>query len=105
MDAFLTRPNTEGTINGQFEDDDNIEEIGYYVQGKWAMNDQIDIIGAVRSDQHTWVEGDQISPRMAFVYKASPQSTFRATYNKAFESPSALNSSSYTPESYDNHEK
>ena len=93
IDAFLTRPNTEGTINGQFEDDDNIDEIGYYVQGKWAMNDKVDIIGAIRSDEHTWVEGNQISPRMAFIYKASPQSTFRATYNKAFESPSALNSS------------
>ena len=91
MDAFLTRPNTEGTINGQFEDDDNIDEIGYYVQGKWKMNDKIDIIGALRSDQHTWVEGNQISPRAALIYKVNPQSTFRATYNKAFESPSALN--------------
>ena len=64
---------------------------------KWSaislfkMNDKIDIIGALRSDQHTWVEGNQISPRAALIYKVNPQSTFRATYNKAFESPSALN--------------
>ena len=49
------------------------------------------LIGALRYDNHTFVEGTQMSPRAAMVYKINPRNTFRLTYNKAFDSPSALN--------------
>lgn len=90
-DAYLTRPKTLGTINGNNENSDNIDEKGVYVQGKYAFNDKIDLIGALRYDNHTFVEGTQMSPRAAMVYKINPRNTFRLSYNKAFDSPSALN--------------
>ena len=90
-DAYLTRPKTLRTINGNNEYSDNIDEKGVYVQGKYAFNNEIDLIGALRYDNHTFVEGTQMSPRAAMVYKINPRNTFRLTYNKAFDSPSALN--------------
>ncbi len=90
-DAYLTRPKTLGTINGNNEYSDNIDEKGIYVQGKYGFNDKIDLIGALRYDNHTFVEGTQMSPRAAMVYKIDPRNSFRLSYNKAFDSPSALN--------------
>lgn len=90
-DAYLTRPKTLGTINGNNEYNDNIDEKGVYLQGKYVLNDKIDLIGALRYDNHTFVEGTQMSPRAAMVYKIDQRNTFRLSYNKAFESPSALN--------------
>ena len=90
-DAYLTRPKTLETINGNNEYSDNIDEKGVYIQGKYAFNDKIDLIGALRYDNHTFVEGTQMSPRAAMVYKINPRNTFRLSYNKAYDSPSALN--------------
>lgn len=90
-DAYLTRPKTFGTINGNNEFTDNIDEKGAYIQGKYSFNSKLDFISAVRFDNHTFVEGTQVSPRYALVYKMNPRSTFRLSYNEAFESPSALN--------------
>ena len=90
-DAYLTRPKTLGTVNGNNEYSDNIDEKGVYIQGKYEMNDYIDFIGAIRYDNHTFIEGTQMSPRAAMVYKINPRNTFRLSYNEAFDSPSALN--------------
>lgn len=90
-DAYLTRPKTLGTINGNNEYSDNIDEKGVYVQGKYAFTEKLDLIGALRYDNHSFVEGTQMSPRAALVYKTNPRNTFRLSYNKAFDSPSALN--------------
>ena len=91
VDAYLTRPKTDGTINGNNEFDDNIDEKGVYLQGKYAFNDKIDLIGAVRYDNHSFVEETQMSPRAALIYKFNPRSSMRFSYNQAYESPSALN--------------
>ena len=90
-DAYLTRPKSLGTINGRNEFTDNIDEKGAYIQGKYSFNSKLDLISAVRFDNHTFIEGTQVSPRYALVYKMNPRSTFRLSYNEAFESPSALN--------------
>ncbi len=90
LDALMTRPNTEGTINGRFEDQDNVNQYGGYLQGEWEINDQFKVVAAGRVDYHDVIEETQISPRAALVYKPSPQHTVRATYNKAFATPSTL---------------
>lgn len=90
-DAYLTRPKTLGTINGNNEYLDNIDEKGVYVQGKYAFTKKLDLIAAFRYDNHNFVEGTQMSPRAALVYKINPRNTLRLSYNKAFDSPSALN--------------
>ncbi len=45
---------------------------------------------AARYDGFSGIDESAISPRVAFVYKAAPNHSFRATYNKAFAPNSAF---------------
>ena len=91
VDALLTRPDTQGTIDGRNEDDDNITEIGGYAQGDYKFNEKFDVIAALRLDYHNFVDDPFLSPRGGIVYKPNHNNTFRATYNRAFSSPSSNN--------------
>jgi iron complex outermembrane receptor protein len=91
IDMILTRPNTNGTINGRNEDDDEITEVGAYVQGDYNINEKLNLIGALRYDYHNFVDDPFLSPRAALVYKPSSQQTFRATFNRSFSAPSSNN--------------
>lgn len=91
VDMIYTTPNTEGTINGRFEDDDNILQTGGYIQGEVQAHEKLKIVGAFRADYHNRINNVFFSPRAAIVYKATPKHTFRATYNRAFSSPQTLN--------------
>lgn len=91
VDGLFTVPITEGTINGRFEDEDNIMQVGGYLQGEWDIIPKLTAVGAARIDWHNEVDGVFFSPRAALVYKPTPRHTLRATYNRAFSSPSTLN--------------
>jgi outer membrane receptor for ferrienterochelin and colicins len=91
LDAIYTTPNTEGTINGRFEDDDNIFQTGGYVQGELQAHEKLKIVGAFRADYHNRINNVFFSPRAAIVYKVTPKHTLRGTYNRAFSSPQTLN--------------
>ncbi len=90
LDALFTRPETEGTINGRFENEDNINQYGGYLQGEYQFNDKFKVVAAGRVDYHDVIEEVQVSPRAALVYKPNEQHTLRATYNRAFSTPSSL---------------
>lgn len=92
-DAQLTRPETEGTINGRNEDSDNIDIYGGYVQAEYKANDWLKLLAATRVDYSTAVEDPAVSPRAAAVIKPYPGHNVRLTYNRAFSSPSALTNS------------
>ncbi len=91
FDALLTRPVTEGTINGRFDDDDNVNQYGGYLQAEYALSEKFSLIAASRLDYHDVINELMISPRGAVVFKANSRNTFRATYNRAFTSPTSLN--------------
>lgn len=87
LDAFFTRPDTRNTINGRFEDDDNINEYGAYAHADVKINSRMSAVGALRFDHHSRVGGLFFSPRLAFLYKPSPKNTFRLTFNRSFKTP------------------
>jgi outer membrane receptor for ferrienterochelin and colicins len=91
MDYTNTNPVTEGTVNGAFEDDDDIQELGIYLQSKTAITDRLDLIVAGRRDTHSRLDKNTFSPRAALVFEPAPNHSFRATYNRAFSTPSSLN--------------
>lgn len=93
VDFLLTRPETDGTIHGRFEDDDNTNQYGGYLQADLGIlkNKKLSLVAAARVDYHDRIKEVQFSPRAALVYKPSPRHTLRATYNRAFSSPSSLN--------------
>lgn len=90
VDYIATTPQTAGTIMGRNEDDDNINEMGAYLQLTHPISDRIDFTGAVRGDMNSRIEGTQFSPRAAFIFKATPTQNFRLTFNRAFNSPASF---------------
>ena len=91
LDYQWTNPRTEGTINGRYEDVDNITEIGGYLQARTRLTRLIDIVGAVRYDDHSRVEDAIISPRAGVIFHPTENQALRVTYNRAFSPPSTNN--------------
>lgn len=88
LDYVKTEPRTGHTINGRNEDIDNVREVGGYVQSTTNLGRKFDFIAALRLDNNDQVEGNQFSPRVAFVYKPNEVNNFRVTFNRAFSTPS-----------------
>ncbi len=86
-DLRLIRPDTEGTILGRNEENDEISQVGLYAQSTSNLTDKLDLTLALRGDYSNVTEDFQLSPRAAVVYKAFPGNSFRVTYNSAFSAP------------------
>lgn len=90
FDGIFTRPKSNGTIYGRYENQDNINQYGVYGQAEWHALKKLDILAALRFDYQDRIKEFMVSPRAAIVYKPNTRNTIRATYNRAFSSPSAL---------------
>jgi len=88
-DMELTRPDTKGTVLGRNEDNDNIDEYGVYAQSTTRFSNRIELTLALRGDYNNVVDNVQVSPRIGLVLKPAQTSSFRATYNRSFSSPTA----------------
>lgn len=91
VDVLLTRPDTEGTVNGRNEDHDNVNEIGAYLQSETALSRKLKFLAAARLDDHNRLDGVNVSPRAALTYKPTLTDNFRITFNKAFSTPTSDN--------------
>lgn len=91
VDAIFTRPDTKGTINGRNEKDDDIDEYGVYLQSETQVFSKLDLLLAARVDDHSRIEDPVFSPRAALVFKPNTNHSFRATYNRAFSTPTSNN--------------
>ena len=91
VDLLLTRPDTEGTINGRHEDSDNINEIGAYLQSETQIIQQLKFIAAARLDNHNHLSGLVFSPRAALAFQPNDDHNLRLTYNRAFSTPGTSN--------------
>ncbi len=89
FDAFFTRPNTEGTLNGKYEDKDAIDEYGVYLQGDYKLHPRFSVIVATRLDYNTAVKKLLFSPKVAIVYKPGTGHNLRFTFNRAFKNPAS----------------
>lgn len=91
IDAQFTRPNTNGTINGRFEEVDNLSQIGGYLQIDYSPLRWLNLVAAARVDYNSIIKNVAPSPRGAIVFKPAENHTIRITYNRAFDSPNTLN--------------
>ena len=91
VDYFFTNPRTDGTINGQYEDDDNLTQFGAYVQSKTELSEKLDLVMAGRIDTHSELEKNVFSPRVALVFEPKENHNIRFTFNRAFSEPTTLN--------------
>ncbi len=91
VDYLGTNPDSQGTINGQFENDDETTEVGGYLQWEWALSPKFDFTGAFRYDYNSSLADPVFSPRAALVFKPDASNSFRVTFNRAFSTPSSNN--------------
>ena len=92
LDALLTRPDTDGTIMGRNESDDDLNEYGGYLQSETALSDMLDLVLALRYDYHKHVSkipSYRLGPPL--VFKPQVTQTLRLTYNRAFSTPTSNN--------------
>ena len=85
-----TASDSEYTLYGRNDDDDAYVISGIYGQGTSRLGDKIDLTYALRYDRFNFVDEGALAPRIAMVYKATPKSSFRLSYNVATFGPSAL---------------
>ena len=86
-DLLLTRPNTQNTLHGRNEDNDDINEIGVYLQSETNLSSKLNLILAARIDDNNRLQDMVFSPRAAIVYRANENNTFRITFNRAYQTP------------------
>jgi iron complex outermembrane receptor protein len=91
VDVLLTRPNTNGTINGRFENRDNCNQVGGYLQGDYEPLKWLKLVAAFRVDYNSITNNVSFSPRAAAVFKPAVGHNIRLTYNRAFDAPNTLN--------------
>jgi iron complex outermembrane receptor protein len=91
VDYIRTMPETEGTINGAYEDEDGTTELGGYLQSETALSPRLDLVLAGRVDGHSALPDPVFSPRAGLVFKPAENHAVRATFNRAFATPSSLN--------------
>ncbi len=91
VDWQRTEPRSGGTIFGRNEDDDLITEVGAYLHSETALGDKLDLVTAIRLDDHNRLVDANISPRAALVLKPAENQNFRVTFNRAFATPTSTN--------------
>jgi len=91
VDYFATRSESNGTIYGSYDDDDEVDVWGAYVQSKTALSPTLDLVLAGRFDSPSVLEEGVWSPRAGLVFRPQENQSFRVTYNRAFSTPTSLN--------------
>ena len=91
-------PNSEGTFLDDGEGQDiSATEVGGYVQADYyLLDDRLRLNAAARVDDHSDY-GTQFSPKAALVYTVAPENNVRIGYNRAFKSPTILESNLLIP--------
>lgn len=90
FDYRFSGQNTENLVYGRNEEDDSYSVVGGYIQAKFALLDEIDLVVAGRYDRFNFIDDGAFAPRAALVYKAAPGHTFRASYNRSNSTVSNL---------------
>ena len=85
-----TDSDSEYTLWGRNEDNDDYITNGLYGQGTLKLAEKMDFVVAGRYDQASFISTGEFAPRAALVYKPSEKTTWRLAYNKALSGPSAL---------------
>jgi len=91
VDILQTRPDSRGTIYGRNEFIDQVDEVGAFLQSETTISPKLKLIAALRGDDHNRLKEIVISPRAALVYELGLDHNLRATYNRAFSTPTTNN--------------
>jgi iron complex outermembrane receptor protein len=82
--------NTFNQVYGRNEANDDYNILGAYAQATFDLSERFELVAASRFDRFNFLDDQALSPRLALVYKASKNHTFRASYNQTAAPPDAL---------------
>ncbi len=88
VDYQRIEPRSQGTIYGRNEDHDLVVEGGVYIHSESRLTERIDLVTALRVDDHNQLGRLNASPRAALVFRPADGQNLRLTYNRAFVTPS-----------------
>jgi len=86
------RPETDGLLLDDAEEQIINNQAGVYGQSKTGLSEQLRLVLAARLDWHEVYES-QFNPKVALIFKPRQDMALRATFNRAFQSPSLGNQS------------
>ena len=81
----------EDALTGE---DITLQQVGVYAQTETPVNEYVKVVLGARYDRPEFYD-NQFSPKAALLVSPSENNTFRATYNRAFKSPTILQTSFY----------
>jgi outer membrane receptor protein involved in Fe transport len=91
--VYTVLPGSPGAVTGPpFVIDDSNSKLGWnigtYIQDEWKLTNQLMLNAGLRFDQlYQYVDANQLSPRLALVYKPFEGTTFHAGYARYFTPP------------------
>jgi outer membrane receptor protein involved in Fe transport len=91
--VYTVLPGSPGAVTGSpFVIDDNNSKLGWnlgtYVQDEWKLTNQLMLNAGLRFDQlYQYVDANQLSPRLALVYKPFEGTTIHGGYARYFTPP------------------
>ena len=77
--------------------DIKVNQKGVYGQVEIPLVSMVRLVGAARYDKHDYYDG-QFSPKAALLVSPDQNNTFRVSYNRAFKSPTILQTSFFYPD-------
>jgi outer membrane receptor protein involved in Fe transport len=90
---YTVLPGSPGAVTGSpFDITDSNSKLGWnigaYIQDEWKLTNQLTLNAGLRFDQlYQYVDANQLSPRLALVYKPLEGTTFHAGYARYFTPP------------------
>ncbi len=82
---------SEGTIYGRFEDDDDFDILGGYLYADYeVVKDKLNLKATGRVDSFIAMDATEFSPQVAIVYKPLPGHSFRASWSRTATPPPAV---------------
>ena len=85
-------------LTDRFDDQDvEINTWGLYAQTRTPLHEMLDVVLAARFDAHDNYDS-QVSPKAAVIFKPAEDHAIRLTYNRAFKSPTILQTNFWIPD-------
>ncbi|HEU4473285.1 MAG TPA: TonB-dependent receptor, partial [Gemmatimonadales bacterium] len=81
-----SKVNTSGTLMNLADDDRSDDLYSVYGQVEYRITPQVRLVGAARFDDGDLIDG-QFSPKGAIVFSPNEDHSFRASVNRAFQTP------------------
>ncbi len=78
------------------DEDVTINQVGVYGQLETPLTDNLRLVAAVRVDEHENYD-TQVSPKAGLVWSPRPDQAVRFTFNRAFKSPTVLQTNFWIP--------